>query len=59
MNIFSKYHKPITFKPPYTIGPFLEKTTTTRDIANDLLSNMKFQQGEKMHFEPYHVILEK
>lgn len=56
---FAKYHKTITFKLPYTIGPFSAKNRKARDITDDLLKNMKFQKGKKMHYDPYHVILEK
>ena len=40
---FSMYHKPITFKFPYAIGHFLAKRRIVRNIANELLSNMKFK----------------
>ena len=40
---FAKYHKPIIFKLLYTIGPFSAKSRTTKEIANELLRNMKFR----------------
>ena len=58
-EIFTKYHNPITFKIPYTIGPFLAESKETRETENDLLKHMRFHLREKMHYDPYHLISEK
>ena len=56
---FPKYKNSITFKLPYKIGPFSRKSRKVKEIANDLLKDMKFQEGEKMHYDPYQMISEK
>ena len=38
---FSKYNKPITFKFPYKIGPFIAKTRASKTIVEELFEETK------------------
>jgi hypothetical protein len=56
---FGKFKKAIYFKFPFTIIPFKPKRKIEREITEELFQEMKLQVGVKIHYEPYHIILEK
>ena len=56
---FASNNKSITFKLPQKIGPFMVRSRTTKTIVEYLWRDLKFQQGEKINYDPFHVISEK
>ena len=56
---FKKYQKAITFKFPFTVGPLTTKSRTAKEITQEILKEMNFQVGTKMHYDPNNVISEK
>lgn len=53
------FQKVAILKIYYNIGPFLVKTMETKSIVEILLNDIKFRHGEKISYDPHHLISKK